>query len=422
MRKNIILFTSTFFIFLIYLILYKNITNDELWCFGFSYNISEGLIPYKDFNLVITPLYPMLNAIFLLIFGKNILSFLIFNSLILAAITLITKKYNNNYLLGILLLLIIQVPSYNNLVILLFLLILYLEKEKKNDYLIGITNGLLILTKQNVGIIISILTLLFLKKENLLKRLKGIFIPLTIFVIYLFLTSTIYEFIDYTILGLFSFAENNISFSIYFLIEILIIIILLIKLYKEKLKNKNTLYILGFQIMAFPIFDKYHVLLAVYPFIINYIILNKKYFTVTKIIVISLIIFFNISIKEIPNSLNKFKYRSISNNLENNLIIVNNYINEKKKEYELFFLGDITYLLKIENNIKINKYDIINYGNMGLNGDNEYIDYIEKTCNSKKCMFLISNINYQSNKKILNHIKENYQEKENLYNISIHTN
>ena len=214
----------------------------------------------------------------------------------------------------------------------------------------------------------------------------------------------------------------NISFSIYFLIEISVIIILLVKLYKEKLKNKNTLYILGFQIIAFPIFDKYHVFLAIFPFIISFINLSKKHFTIIKIVAIALIIVFNINIKGIPNNLNKFKYRAFSNEFENNLTIVNDYINEKKKEYELFFLGDITYLLKIENNIKINKYDIINYGNMGLNGDNEYIDYIEEICNSKKCMFLISNINYQSNIKILNYVKENYQKKENLYNISIHAN
>lgn len=36
----------------------NNLTIDEIWNYGFSYNIATGLIPYKDFNMVITPLYP----------------------------------------------------------------------------------------------------------------------------------------------------------------------------------------------------------------------------------------------------------------------------------------------------------------------------------------------------------------------------
>jgi hypothetical protein len=49
------------------------LSNDEIWTYGFSYNIATGLIPYKDFNMIITPLFPLLGAIILNIFGKNII-------------------------------------------------------------------------------------------------------------------------------------------------------------------------------------------------------------------------------------------------------------------------------------------------------------------------------------------------------------
>ena len=38
---------------------------DELWNYSFSKNISDGLLPYKDFNLVPTPLLFFFTAVFL---------------------------------------------------------------------------------------------------------------------------------------------------------------------------------------------------------------------------------------------------------------------------------------------------------------------------------------------------------------------
>lgn len=31
---------------------------DEVWNYGFSNNIYNGMIPYKDFNMIVTPFYP----------------------------------------------------------------------------------------------------------------------------------------------------------------------------------------------------------------------------------------------------------------------------------------------------------------------------------------------------------------------------
>ena len=34
-------------------------TMDEIWTYGFSYNIANYLIPYKDFNMVILPFHSL---------------------------------------------------------------------------------------------------------------------------------------------------------------------------------------------------------------------------------------------------------------------------------------------------------------------------------------------------------------------------
>ena len=42
---------------------------DELWNYNFARNVSDGLVPYKDFNMVQTPLLPFICAIFLKVIG-----------------------------------------------------------------------------------------------------------------------------------------------------------------------------------------------------------------------------------------------------------------------------------------------------------------------------------------------------------------
>ena len=53
---------------------------DEIWNYGFSYAIRLGEIPYKDFNMVLPPLYSYIMAIPLLV-ANNYLSFVIFHSI-----------------------------------------------------------------------------------------------------------------------------------------------------------------------------------------------------------------------------------------------------------------------------------------------------------------------------------------------------
>ena len=64
--KKIIKYVVLFILILIFQI-FIPLDLDEIWNYGFAHNIATGLIPYKDFNMVITPLYPFLCSIFLII-------------------------------------------------------------------------------------------------------------------------------------------------------------------------------------------------------------------------------------------------------------------------------------------------------------------------------------------------------------------
>ena len=45
---------------------------DEIWNFSYANNISKGLLPYKDFNIITTPLAAFINSIPLKLFGQKL--------------------------------------------------------------------------------------------------------------------------------------------------------------------------------------------------------------------------------------------------------------------------------------------------------------------------------------------------------------
>lgn len=46
---------------------------DEIWIYNFGRCILDGLLPYRDFNIIITPLFPYISALFLRIFGNEMI-------------------------------------------------------------------------------------------------------------------------------------------------------------------------------------------------------------------------------------------------------------------------------------------------------------------------------------------------------------
>lgn len=102
------------FYIIAFLVSYFGIANnDTIWNYGFSYNVANGLKMYKDFNMVITPLYPTIFGIILKLLGTNMLVFYLFNTLIVTFIFYIVyKNYKNAALEISLLLLLLCGPNY----------------------------------------------------------------------------------------------------------------------------------------------------------------------------------------------------------------------------------------------------------------------------------------------------------------------
>ena len=73
---------------------------DEIWNYNFARNIANGLIPYRDFNMVQTPLLPLIAGLFLKLFGNELIVMRILGILLISALFFmiykILKKLNVN--------------------------------------------------------------------------------------------------------------------------------------------------------------------------------------------------------------------------------------------------------------------------------------------------------------------------------------
>ena len=423
-----------FVITLLFNLMCITLNMDEVWNYGFAYNIGNGLIPYRDFNMVITPLFPMLGALFTRIFGYSILIYHIFNALMCTIIFNYMKKYNNkSYYISYAIFLFFSLPSYNVFCLLLLYILIHLEDKKTDDYLIGIVLGLTFLTKQNIGIYLCIPTLFIKNKKSIIKRIIGFIIPNILLIIYLLHNHALYNFIDYVFLGINSFAKNN---AVNYKSTILILIISLIYLIYEyiKTKNRNIIYLICFFGMAYPIFDPIHVMI---PFVImfnhflNKINLNKKIIMVTFVIFITSIFTYNMIINNngdynYPNSTNTFKYRKINKEVEDSINTVTKYF--KNTTNKVFIIDPYAYLIKLNSGTRIDKYDLLNNGNLGSGGANKIIIEITDYCEHNKCNLLLYKPDViatgyaQYNKEIYAYVMDNYQETDDLLNLTIYSN
>ena len=395
MKKNFLILLLLFILLLIFNLFLYPITLDEIWNYGFSYNILNGKIPYLDFNIVLTPLFSFIMTLPLMIFGNNILVFNIFNIfIILGCFLLLHNLIDDNMWLCALIFFIpfpILYPSYNLFLLFLFLYLIYLEKNEKSDYLIGFIVGCLILTKQSVGVFLLLPCLLYYlkNKKKFISRLIGCIIPCSIFLIYLLITKSFMSFLDLCLFGLFDFAGNNsVTSKFYLFVFILICLVTIIFIVKEP-KNIYNYYALMFYSISMPLFDAYHVGFQILVFVllcfINFNFLKRlPIYSFAIFLVVYACLFVSYSYGNIssfkkmyPNNINHFEYRYLGSKQVDFTNEVSNYI-KKNKDYKYMFLDSNGYYFRIINDESASYLDLINMGNWGYYGSDKLINSIKK--------------------------------------------
>lgn len=401
MKKNI----KIYFIFLISLILiaiFSQVDLDGVWEYGFSYNISQGLVPYKDFNMVVGPLYNLVFSIPMIFFGNNFYVFELMHCIIYAVIfTILYKRIEKNSIYILLLLgLLFTLCGYNSFCVMLVLLILYLldSKSKYKDYLIGIIIGIIFMTKHNIGIYFSILYLILSK--NKIKSILSIMVPIIPILIYLYINNALYGYIDFCYLGIGSFVENiwaDPLSLICFIVALIILIKELIKYKNSNKEDKKILYVAVFFMFVFPILDQGHVVpilipLAYYLFTNNEKISKKtifltKYFIVIGYIATTILMGFK---SEINFHNDYLKYQMIPKNFNYYLEKYDEYLKNISNDNKVYLLVENSYAIKLYRNELPQMFDLINEGNLGSDS-NKYIKIMADDCKENKCTFILDN-------------------------------
>ena len=305
---------------------------DEIWNYNVARNIAKGQIPYKDISTITTPLLPFINSIFLKILGDEliimrILAAALGTAIIYMVFKILRKLINETNISMIATLLIgilfreLYCIDYNYLTLFIALLILYLElknsieqtqylqqkqhselkqsSSSKQQLLMGILGGLAICTKQSIGFLLALATVIcpILEIRNkqefkpimhkIIMRILGVAIPCSILLIYLLVTNGLQDFISYAIQGISTF-DNHISYKTLFTDEakevtilarvmpvavVIMVLITMITIIRQ-LKNKTinpiaqniqilTLYSVPMLIVIYPISDKIHFLIGI---------------------------------------------------------------------------------------------------------------------------------------------------------------
>ena len=429
--KEILLFILIAMFFASSILIREASNLDELWNYNFANNIANGLVPYKDFNIVATPLLSIIGGLFLKIFGKELLIFRILNivlntSIIFLMYKIMDKLKIKKYITLILLFLLTYVYKkhamfdYNFAVSFVSLIILYLElknyetQKKSYQILIGVLAGICITLKQTTGIIIAV-TLLGYKiidirnkiefkqyVKILLFRVIGLTIPVLIMILYLVVNNAFYEFIDYCILGISTFSNKisyisrliknqNILIKIFSIMPISLMV-LLVRYISKRDKNALILFSWGIATLSvvYPISDETHLIPGILITIIGmgYILnnlINKQskiletfcYIFIVLFIIYQFINGMYIYAKSTKNTeLAHYKGIIMTDSRQEANTKVSDYIKNSDKRVYILDATAAYYMIPID---RYNKnYDMFCLGNFGGKGEKGQIEELER--------------------------------------------
>lgn len=378
--KYILFFLLVFLI----LVLFGTNNTDNFWNYGMAHAIRIGEIPYKDFNIISTPLYPFIMSIFL-IFNDSYTMFLAGQSLLCTILFFFVNKLIPNNFVKFIFFVFFPIfyfvfPNYNFLIFLLLVIVIYLEEKCANDYLIGVVLGLLILSKHTIGgviLIFSLISTFNLKRSG--KRLLSALITLVPFLVYLIFTKSLMSFIDLCIFGLFDFGKSNHFFSILCFGVIMILIYAIISFFKDK--SYLNYYLIASISFVIPIVDFFH-FKYLFVFFIFIIFLKYKFSRKSNFIFLLLILgTFLSNIRSNSEFLLNYRFLKFSHfeyycvSMEDKVFYEN--ILKKYQSYDnVFMLSMYSMLIDIASDHEITYFNIPLYGNFGYNGVNKMIKKI----------------------------------------------
>ena len=416
------------------------INSDELWNFQNNYKIYNGFEMYNEVNIILTPLIYILGNSIFKILGANFLSYRILNILmnviLFFMIYIILKKLEfrkrTSLIITMLLLsafywIIIVGMNYNPLILVfwIFGIYFYLKNKKYNSIIQTIIWFLIYFTKQNMAVFygISLVICEIIKKEDIRTKIKNLTIEIIGFVFLVLISLGVMKinnildgFISFSVLGIREFALENLSINWKALMYVVVInmanLILSINLIKSKTLNVNEEYQLKILnafaypllFMAFPIVNRYHLIIGNYVAVILLLFLIQKLTKELKIKEKFInVCLFIVVVGSLGNSVyhfvswkSEFEEFSVRYNIEKsnpyygalfkegrfeNIKIVTNYIKNNTSKVIIFSGKSAFYNIPLKINNGILDFPFL--GNLGKYGEEGIINELKKLENTE---------------------------------------
>lgn len=434
---------------------------DELWNYSFGSNIASGLYPYADFNMVQTPLSAYMSALTLAVFGDNLISFRILGAILFAIVFgllyYVSKRIICNAALALTLTTFfaalastLWMYNYNHLLLACVLALIQIEivsceKQESPSLLLsaiyGVIYGLAPLIKQSTGTFLILLNIVFcvfeiaksqkIEKDIAIRILVSI-IPSICYCIYLVVTNSFWDFLNYAVFGIKTFTHYSgwityiFSSPIDFVVGIIPIIATAGSVYvifknKSRIGRKvhcNVLMICWAAAMvAYPICDYVHAYVAAVPFLVPLLCCFPNLNTTRKENYICLFIAIVVAgcsigliVKDLPqftqSELNHYEGLPISTEVEQQIQEVNTYILEKNHSGIEVIIADedaAAYMIPMDKYYK--DFNLLLAGNVGKKTEEDLLwrdDVIYLVTNNNETL---SN---QAHTGLITYIKTNY--------------
>lgn len=471
MRKKTIINIAPYFIIALMsmIILAKPFgSGDELWNYSFAKNISEGMVPYRDFNIVQTPLSAYIPAFFMALFGRGLFIHRLVGLFLLFAITAVCyhlcKKVTGSIFIGLITSLFVAcvclpfyIYNYNYLSAFIILVIFEIEQLQKKEsmgwnILVGLLVGILILVKQNTGfmlilanLVVCIINVLKFKMDKKIQiaRVCASMIPGAIFVVYMLITGAFNEFIDYAVVGVSTFVHRStiidlIAEAPFFVLYIAFIVFaygyMLISIRKNgatPTQLAGLLFASAWLMITYPLFDSFH-LVCVYIVLAPVFLMfvkPKRYKLVEKCVcmvvvlavsLLSVIAFLPSSDDDyVVSTLNNYENILIDRKANENMGIVIDYIKQKTEEgYRVRITDDSAIAYKVPLDEYEKNWDMLLVGNIGTNSVEDLLETPDK------CLYLVYKytdaLGSQDHFEIIEYIKQNYAKVEEVLSFDVY--
>lgn len=454
---SIIVFVLTFLISTIIIMNIPIKDYDEIFKYYWARTVSIGYVPYKDFNMVTTPLYSYIFSLAMLI-DKNIITFRIIESIFWALLGCCTYniiKHSIDKVSSFIFVLfsifyswiVYYVFDYNTLALLFIMIsIIILESDievRKKYFIAGILCAFIVLSKQTIGVIFTfciIIASIIIEKANIKRKLVffiiGWILPNIVFLYSLIKLGSFNSFIDLAFLGLKNFTNNhklliydsngNISISgiIYLIIPLCIFTVFIIDTFIKK-KIGNIYYIagaIGVLSISVPICDlthyNYFVIFSLIMLIkiVSYSELKiRKTFVricITLLLVISTFTLCSkiyVSRQEcVVSNINGFSGLLIKSKMYNDICSIDTYINSRYADSNIYYMTVLSSVFSIKNNNCNGFYDLFLTGNLGTKKPTDFIDNIIDNKGIIVIKSEYANENWQNPSEIVPYINERF--------------